>query len=431
MIKKNMEILGTIVAIAVVLGAVSGFGHSRTRKDSPCRLARAQVCENFESTLEEIDTDVTLNAPAKTVGNSDISLFSCAKSAYVMENQSKIPVFEKNALKRLPIASMCKIMTLLLAFEGVDEGILEENEMIVVSENAASMGGSQVFLEAHASYPLKELIKSIVVCSANDSCVAIAERICGNTEIFVEKMNSRAKELGCENTLFANCTGLPKEPQYSCAKDVALMLSALLEHEEYFEYAKTWMDTFQHPQGRTTEITNTNRLVRFYDGCDGGKTGFTNEAGFCLAATAKRGNMRLISVVIGEKDSKTRFKEVSESFDYTFANYTVQSVVDSSLNCNECLSVAGGKVKCLPVKPQRDGTVFVKRGETVNVDTQLCLDPVRKAPVRKGDVVGEIRLFRDGVEFDRIPVVAAEDVERANYWDSVMDVAKDWNFSGR
>lgn len=429
MIKKSMEILGTVVAIAVVLGAASSVGHSRTRKDSSCRVAKAQVCESIENINQHFEDSHEFSVEASS--NNDISLFSCGKSAYVMENQSKTPVFEKDSLKRLPIASMCKIMTLLLTFEAVDSGILTDNEMITVSENAAAMGGSQVFLEAHASYPLNELIKSIVVCSANDSCVAIAERICGNTDIFVDKMNSRAKELGCENTLFANCTGLPKEPQYSCAKDVALMLSALLEHEEYFHYAKTWTDTFHHPQGRITEITNTNRLVRFYDGCDGGKTGFTNEAGFCLAATAKRGNMRLISVVIGEKDSKTRFKEVSESFDYTFANYTMQKVVDSSTLCDECLAVGGGKMKNVGILPQRDGVVFTKRGENVNVDSQLCLDSVKKAPVRKGDVVGEIRLFRDGVEFDRIPVVAAENVEKANYWDSVMDVARDWNFSGR
>ena len=426
MIKKNREILGTVVAIAVILGAVSGFGHSRERKNQSCCLAKADICKTVE--CSSFNDNSYLQAVGK---NNDVALFSCAKSAYVMENQSKITVFEKESCKRLPIASMCKIMTLLLAFEAVDEGVLTENEMITVSENAAAMGGSQVFLEAHAAYPFKELIKSIVVCSANDSCVTIAERICGNTEIFVEKMNARAKELGCENTLFANCTGLPKEPQYSCAKDVALMLSALLEHDEYYEYAKTWTDTFQHPKGRTTDITNTNRLVRFYDGCDGGKTGFTNEAGFCLAATAKRGNLRLISVVIGEKDSKTRFKEVSESFDYTFANYTMQTVIDANVNCYENLSVCGGKLKSLPVKPQRDGVVFSKRGENVNVDSQLILDSLKNAPIHTGDVVGEIRLFRDGIEFDRIPVVATQDVERASYWDSVMDVAKDWSFSGR
>lgn len=461
MIKKNMEILGTVVAIAVFLGAVSSIGHAKERKNSACRLARAEICEQvgldegfdecfdegfnggFNEGLNEGHfSDICCSNSEKlhsmsndesvrVAGNAQLSLFPCAKSAYVMENQSKIPVFEKEALKRLPIASMCKIMTLLLAFEGVEQGILQKDELITVSENAASMGGSQVFLEAHAAYPFTELIKSIVVCSANDSCVAIAERISGNTDIFVEKMNTRAKELGCENTLFANCTGLPQEPQYSCARDVALMMSELLKHEEYFDYAKTWMDTFQHPQGRTTEITNTNRLVRFYDGCDGGKTGFTNEAGFCLAATAKRGNMRLISVVIGEKDSKTRFKEISESFDYTFANYTMQTVVDANLPCEDALAVCGGKIKSIAVKPQRDGVIFAKRGEQVKVDTQVCLNEIVKAPIRQGDVVGEIRLFREGVEFDRIPVVACENVERANYWDSVMDVARDWSFAGK
>ena len=425
--RKSMEVVGTVAAIVAVLGAASGiFGHQRTRKDSTCRLARAEcVAVEDNATVAGIE-DVSGENTACTA-----PLFPNAKAAYVMEHSGKVPVFEKDSLKHLPIASMCKIMTLLLTFEAIDQGVLTENEMISISENAAAMGGSQVFLEANAQYPLNELIKSIVVCSANDSCVALAERIAGSTDIFVDKMNDRAKELGCENTLFANCTGLPKEPQYSCARDVAVMMSALIEHEDYFSYGKIWTDSFQHPQGRTTEITNTNRLVRFYDGCDGGKTGFTNEAGFCLVATAKRGNMRLISVVIGEKDSKTRFKEISESFDYTFANYTMQVVVDSNTPIEESLTVSGGKKKSLPIKPLRDGLLFLKRGEVANVDVQVFVDSKKTAPIQQGETVGELRVFCDGIEKDRIPLIAAENIEKATYWDTLIDVAKDWNFCGR
>jgi D-alanyl-D-alanine carboxypeptidase (penicillin-binding protein 5/6) len=243
-----------------------------------------------------------------------------AKSAYLCDYATGTEIYALNETARLPIASMCKIMTLTLCFDAINEGVMTMDEEITVSERAASMGGSQVFLEANAKYPVRELMKSIVVCSANDSCVALAEKIAGNETAFTDKMNEKVRSLGLSNTLFANCTGLPRDPQYSCAKDVAVMLKALLANEEYYEFGRVWLDKFQHPQGRYTEITNTNKLVRFYDGCDGGKTGFTNQAGFCLAATAKRNDMRIISVVIGEENSANRFDDVRSMFDYAFAN---------------------------------------------------------------------------------------------------------------
>ena len=332
-------------------------------------------------------------------------------------------------MKRLPIASMCKIMTLLLAFEAIENGVMTMDEEITVSENAASMGGSQVFLEAHAKYPVRELIKSIVVCSANDSCVALAEKIAGSERIFVDKMNTRAKELGAENTLFANCTGLPKEPQYSCAKDVAAMLNALIAHEEYFAFGKIWMDKFQHPEGRYTEISNTNRLVRFYDGCDGGKTGFTSQAGFCLAATAKRGNMRIISVVIGEENSKQRFDDVRTTFDYAFANYTLQTVVDCTQTLEKSVEAVGGKTKRLAVAPSRNAYVFTSRGQVPEIRVETNISDSVKAPVEKGNAVGEIVLYKDGVEIDRIEVVTTEATDRAGIFDKFRDVSDMWNLS--
>lgn len=427
---NSIEIASIALAIGVALSGIAGYGvHHRTRK-SGCRHACAQTCidENLDS-----DNPLYYNAFSdfkQTATTENIGLFSHAKSAYVMDFGSGTLVFQKESLKRLPIASMCKIMTLLLTFEAIDSGVISFNDMVIVSEHAASMGGSQVFLEENAKYPVSELIKSIVVCSANDSCVAMAEKICGSDTIFVSKMNERAKELGCENTLFANCTGLPKEPQYSCAKDVAIMLKALLSHEKYYEYAKTWTDVFQHPEGRTTEISNTNRLVRFYDGCDGGKTGFTNEAGYCLAATAKRGDLRVISVVIGEADSKTRFKEVSESFDYTFANYTVEKTLDSSKALSELIPVSGGKEKTLPIRPIRDGYFFVKRGEKGKIHTEIEIAKSLKAPIKAGEEVGFARIFQDGVEYDCIPLVATVDIDKASYFDLLKEISCDWNLCG-
>ncbi len=349
-----------------------------------------------------------------------------AKAAYLMEYGTKTPMHAENELTHLPIASMCKIMTLLLSLEGIDSGALGLDEGIRISERAASMGGSQVFLEANATYPVRELIKSIVVCSANDSCVAMAERLAGSESLFVEKMNARAKELGANDTLFANCTGLPKEPQYSCAKDVAFMLKALLSHDLYYEFGKVWLDKFSHPQGRYTEITNTNKLVRFYDGCDGGKTGFTNEAGFCLAATAKRGDMRVISVVIGEESSSNRFNDVRAMFDYAFANYTNTLLYEQEKPMNRYAKVQGGKEEQVELYPARNAYSFHKRGEKENFTCELLVSPL-KAPFKKGEKAGELLLFKDGIEYDRIPLHACRGVQKANFFDRFRQIAKEWN----
>ena len=353
-------------------------------------------------------------------------LQTCAKASYLMDFASETVMRAQNERERLPIASMCKIMTLLLSFEAIERGDFQVEDEICISERAASMGGSQVFLEANAKYSVKELIKSIIVCSANDSCVAMAEKISGSEGIFVEKMNEKANELGLSDTLFANCTGLPRDPQYSCARDVALMLKALLNHDLYFELGKVWMDKFEHPGGRYTEITNTNKLVRFYEGCDGGKTGFTNQAGFCLAATAKRNDTRVISVVIGEENSQTRFNDVRTMFDYAFANYVTTPIVEANVPLENTGFVNGGKIKTVEICPERSAFTFSKRGEKANVTLETHLNTLR-APLKKGERVGELVVFKDNVEIERVPLVAASDVAKANLFDRFRDVARGWN----
>ena len=362
----------------------------------------------------------------QTTQNGEDDLKINAKAAYLMEHSTQTPIYAKAECERLPIASMCKIMTLLLAFEAIDVGAMDMQEEIMVSEKAASMGGSQVFLEANAKYRVHELLKSIVVCSANDSCVAIAERICGSENLFVDKMNRRASELGMSDTLFANCTGLPKQPQYSCAKDVAVMLKELLKHESYYDFGKVWMDKFQHPKGRYTEISNTNKLVRFYDGCDGGKTGFTNEAGFCLAATAKRNDLRVISVVIGAESSEIRFGGVREMFDYTFANYENKIVYKAGEALEEKACVSNGKEKILPFTPAEDITTFKKRGAKAEVICKIELGKI-KAPIKKGDCVGEMVVYVRNVENRRVKLLAMQDVEKASLWDKIKEIAISWN----
>ena len=383
-----------------------------------------QTCARAEtSEWSAIDCIATQSEERAVVSSS---LQTQAKSAYLMDYATGTELFAQNETQRLPIASMCKIMTLILSFEAIEEGSFGYEDLITVSERAASMGGSQVFLEANAKYPVKELIKSIVVCSANDSCVAMAEKVCGSEALFVDKMNAKAKELGANDTLFANCTGLPKEPQYSCAKDVAVIMRSLLKHEKYYEFGKVWLDKFSHPEGRYTEITNTNKLVRFYDGCDGGKTGFTNQAGFCLAATAKRNNLRVISVVIGEEDSKTRFNDVRTMFDYAFANYVSSPIVTEKEPLSERAKVSAGKGKEVELAPVRSSYALMKRGEKGNYTTQLRLQKLR-APFNEGTEAGEIIVFKDGIEIDRVPVITLESIEKATMFDRFRDVAREWN----
>ncbi|MCD8372153.1 MAG: D-alanyl-D-alanine carboxypeptidase [Clostridia bacterium] len=284
----------------------------------------------------------------------DLSLTKGCKAAYLMDCDSGECIYSFNETDRMPIASVCKVMTLTLCFDAIEEGKAFLDDEVTISSNASGMGGSQIFLENGYSYPLNELIKSIVVCSANDSCVAVAEKISGSEDQFVADMNQKAMDLGCSNTLFANCTGLPKETQYSCARDVAVMFANLIRHKEYFDYSKIWLEDFSHGNGRTTSMTNTNKLIRRYNPCDGGKTGFTGEAGFCLASTAFKDNLRLVSVVLGADTSEDRFSSAVSMFDYGFANYKNKIILDKNVTLNDEFCLKVGKKQSYAVYPERN-----------------------------------------------------------------------------
>lgn len=351
-------------------------------------------------------------------------LIGGCKAAYLCDWRSGEQVYAMNAQEHLPIASMCKIMTLLLCFEEFDNG-LTADEQICVSENASGMGGSQVFLEAGGVYPASELIKSICIASANDSCVAMAERISGSEELFVARMNERAKELSMNDTVFVNCTGLPESGQYSCAKDVATMLRTLLYHKEYFSYSTVWTDELEHSGGRVTEMANTNKMIRTYQGCDSGKTGYTSEAGFCLSASAARGNMRVVAVVIGADSSKTRFDGVKTLFDFAFANYTEKTVLEEGVLEGAVLQVKGSKKKEIAVRPAEGCYLFCKKGDSDDIFFETELSE-RKAPVRTGEEVGRIIVYKNNVEAASIPLLANEDAAKSGYFDSVRDIAQNW-----
>lgn len=353
------------------------------------------------------------------------ALTSGCKSAYLMDYNSGECIYKENETARMSIASVCKVMTLTLVFDAVSAGKFTLDDKVPISERAMSMGGSQIFLDSKCEYSVNQLIKSIVVCSANDSCVALSEKVAGGEDEFVALMNGKAKELGCTDTLFANCTGLPRETQYSCAKDVALMFSNLIKNEEYFNYSKIWLEDFVHPDNRTTSMTNTNKLIRKYSFCDGGKTGFTNEAGFCLAATAKKNNLRLVSVVLGAGSSDDRFNSTVKMFEYGFANYQNKTVLDKDVTLNDEFSVRGGKKDSFQVKPERNSYVFSAAGKTPEI-THKVVDFNVKAPVAVNQVVGEIEVYKDGVLVDKVNVVAAENVEKAGFGDYFRQNASQW-----
>ena len=353
-----------------------------------------------------------------------------AKSSILIDADSGKMLYSYNEDAAYPIASMCKIMTLLLIFESVDGGEISLDDKIVVSENAAGMGGSQVFLEANAEYSVSELVKSITVASANDACVAMAEKLCGSEQLFVDKMNEKAKELGMQNTVFVNCTGLPKTGQHSSAKDVAKMFAELIKHKDYFNYSGIWMDEISHPQGRITQISNTNKLIRFYKGCDAGKTGYTSEAGHCLCASAIRDGLRLIAVEISAPDSKTRFKEVSDMFNYGFANYECKTLINAENPLDFIVEVKGGKKDCVSVVGERSVKVLSKKNEKRAFEFDFVPIENVKAPIVQNDDLGVLNIYENGVKIDSIRVLAAENVESKSYFDILNDIRAKWSIVG-
>lgn len=348
------------------------------------------------------------------------------KAVYLVDSATGTEMYSSRSDDRLPIASMVKIMTTLLALESADRGDLSLDEMVPVSDAAASMGGSQVFLDSGKEYKAGELIKSIIVASANDSCVAMAERLSGSVEGFVKDMNERAKALGMNNTNFVNCTGLPAPESYSSAKDVSIMFRELIKHPKYFEYAGIWLEDFVHPDGRTTSMTNTNKLVRFYNGCDGGKTGFTSEAKFCLSATAERNGLRVVAVVIGADSSKERFASVSNLFGYAFSNYSAK-VIQSKDDCIEnSIRVLGGREKGVSVAVKEDFKALVKKGDDGEYKVHFNLPATVKAPIVRGGEVGKAYLTRNGEVIGECPVVSVVDVEKARYSDTLKHICDEW-----
>lgn len=320
-------------------------------------------------------------------------------------------IFEKNADEQRPVASVTKVMTILLTLEAIDEGQISEKDSVLISKHAAGMGGSQAFLDASSSYTVSDLLKSMIIASANDSAVALAEYIGGSEETFVRSMNERAAELGLTHTHYVNCTGLPAQGHYTTARDVAKLSAQLDRHPLYYTFSTVWMDEIRHRGGRTTQLTNTNRLVRFYPGCDGYKTGSTNEARYCISATAQKEGMRLIAVVLGSDASQTRFDEARAMLEYGFSVYRLFCPVKAGDRLNMSVPVRlGGRDEVSAVS---GGTseLLLRKGEQGGVSLEAALVESVTAPIHRGDVLGEVRVMVNGEVVQVLDAVAGEDVE--------------------
>lgn len=342
-----------------------------------------------------------------------------AKSAVLMESESGEILFEKNPDDKLPIASVTKIMTMLLVMEAINSGKIRLDEMVMVSEHAMSMGGSTMFLETGEQLSVSDMLKGIAVASANDGAVAMAEHISGSEEAFVELMNKRALELGMKNTNFVNTNGLDEENHYSSARDVAIMSRELIKHEKIFEYTTIWTDSLRDGK---FQLANTNKLVRFYKGANGLKTGSTSKALCCLSATAKRNDMQLIAVVLGAPTSKERFGAASSMLDFGFANYSSYKAVEKGEEISKVKLLKGVENETTLVA-EKTCNILLQKGNQ-NVERNISVPEFLAAPLEAGAVVGKIDFILDGEILDSVNIIVLKDVEKKTYFQFLSDVLK-------
>ncbi|GAK12856.1 D-alanyl-D-alanine carboxypeptidase family protein [Geomicrobium sp. JCM 19039] len=344
------------------------------------------------------------------------SMIDDAKSAILIEADTGEVLMEKNADQALPPASMTKIMTMLLIMEAIDEGELEYEDMVSTSEKAASMGGSQVFLEVGEEMSVRDMLKAIAVASGNDASVAMAEHLAGTEEDFVEMMNDKAKELDLKNTTFHNTNGLPSSGHETSAYDLAKIARELLKHEEITTFTSIYEDYLR--QGTEDEfwLVNTNRLIKFYEGMDGLKTGYTSESKYGLTATAKRDDMRLIAVVMGAETPQVRNNTITDLMNHGFSNYQVESLFDKGAAVTTVPVEKGTKNSVVGKLDNKISLLLKKNQESEEVEERIQMNDV-KAPVAEGETIGEFQLVQNGEPVASSKIVAAESVDSASWWE--------------
>lgn len=336
-----------------------------------------------------------------------------AKSAIMIEASTGEILFQKNKDEKLAPASMTKMMSMLLIMEEIENGNLKWNEMITTSEKASSMGGSQIFLKVGEKMTVEDLLKGVAIASGNDAVVALAERVSGSEEQFVKRMNIRAKDLGLKNTNFINATGLTADNHYSSAYDMSLIAKELVKHEKILEFTSTYEDYLRKDTKSPFWLVNTNRLVRFKEGVDGLKTGFTDEAGYCLTATMKKDNMRLITVVMKEENTSKRSADTTKMLDYGFNIYMVQTILDEKTTI-EKKKVELGKTLTTEIVPKENITILNKKSDDQkNITYKANINKII-APVKKGDKVGTIDIIEDNNIISTIDATVKEDISKAN-----------------
>ncbi|KAF0816938.1 MULTISPECIES: D-alanyl-D-alanine carboxypeptidase family protein [unclassified Cytobacillus] len=358
----------------------------------------------------------TIFAPSGFARENSADLADNVKSAILIERDTGTVLYEKNSDEQLPPASMTKVMTMLLIMEAIDEGKLSWDEKIRTSEYAASMGGSQIFLEPGEEMTTKQMLQGIAIGSGNDASVAMAERIAGSEEAFVEMMNKKAKELGLKNTNFLNPTGLSAKNHYSTAHDMAIMAKELLKYEKITDFTGTYEAYLREDTEKKFWLVNTNRLVRFYPGVDGLKTGFTSEAKYCLTATAEKDGMRVIAVVFGAPTSKERNAQVTKMLDFAFSQYKTHPMYERNHVLGK-VKVSKGEKKMVEALTSEPISLLTKKGESIKeIEQKITLNKNIKAPVHKGDQIGTLTLKKDGKVLVESSLVAKENSSEASWW---------------
>ena len=349
--------------------------------------------------------------PIMVNAENETSIAPKAKSAIMIEATTGDIIFEKNADEKLPPASMTKIMSMLLIIESIEKGVIAWDEMVTVSENASGMGGSQILLETGEEMSVEDLFKGIAIASGNDAVVALAEKIAGTEEMFVDMMNEKAKDLGLTNTNFKNPHGLDEVNHYSTARDMSIMARELVKHKKVLEYTSIYETYLRENLDTKVWLVNTNKLVRFYDGIDGLKTGYTKGAGYCLTATANKNNMRLIAVVMGEETSQLRNSEVTSMMDYGYAQYSLEILLDTDSILGK-VEVDKGKNRYVEVVPKENITFLNKKvANKKNATYKVKIKNV-KAPVKVGDEVGTIYVYEEDDVIRKVPITVKDNVDK-------------------
>lgn len=338
-----------------------------------------------------------------------------SKSAILMDVSSGQILYEKNAHDKLPPASVTKVMTMLLCMEALDAGKIKLNDNVQISDTASSMGGSQIFLEPGETQDVNTLLKGIAVASANDACVAMAEHVAGSVESFVELMNKKAQELGMKDTHFSNTNGLPIADHYTSAHDIALMSRELLKHESINKYLTTWMDKVVVGKKQVTVgLANTNKMIKHYQGATGVKTGFTQEAKYCLSASAKRGETHLVAATLGAETSPERFKDASNLLNYGFANYESLKLCSKDDNMST-LTLDKAENNKVNLVAKEDLTVLIKKGGNRDFTKKVKVNENPTIPIKKGTVLGQVEVYQGDKLVGKVDLVNTKDINKASY----------------